>query len=177
MCATRRRSFALLCLVAWTTGCFYTTAPKGFLPTAQAAQQDAFGGWVRAELADNITMEGELLAVTADTLHLLTSASGWMALPLSQVRMATLTGYDMWLQPFIGWGVGGTLSALSHGFFLLFSMPLWIITSSSAAASASRAPRIRSLDPAQLAPFARFPQGLPVDIDRSTIRSKFAASP
>ena len=61
------------------------------------------------------------------------------------------------------WGVGGTVSTLSHGFFLLFSAPSWaavtVPTSISAGWPSVTEARVGNL--ARLAQYARFPQGLP----------------
>jgi hypothetical protein len=96
----------------------------------------------------------------------------WIAVPLSQVKQATLTGFNLRTQPLETWGVLGALATGSHGFFLILTAPTWIVASTAAASSASRAPRVQGTSPAALNVFARFPQGLPPDIDRATIRPK-----
>lgn len=163
-------------LLALCGGCFRTSAPPDFLPTVQQATREAYGGWIRVDDRNDRRIEGELLAATQDTLHVL-STSGWVAMPVDQVRVATLTAYDLSIRPIAAWGVVGMVSTISHGFFLILTAPIWIITSSAAAASASRAPRIRTAEPVRLASFARFPQGLPPDIDRKAIRSKYSVEP
>jgi len=64
------------------------------------------------------------------------------------------------------------LATASHGLILILSAPVWIITSTVAAADASRVPRIMSTSPTALNVFARFPQGLPPGINRATMRPK-----
>jgi len=163
-------------VLSFAGACFRTTAPSSFLPTAQEAARDGYGGWIRVQNHDGTQVEGELLAATVDTLHVL-SFGGWLAMPVGQVRVATLTAFRVRLDPIVTWGVIGAVSTLSHGFVLILSAPIWILTSSVAGANASTAPRIQSVDPAKLAPFARFPQGLPPDIDRKATGGKYSPEP
>jgi hypothetical protein len=161
-------------LLALCTACFRTTAPDGWLPTPQEAQTDAHGGWIRVEYQVG-EIEGELLAATRDTIHVL-AGGRWIAVPVSQVKQATLTGFNIRIQSLETWGLLGTLSTGSHGVFLILSAPTWIIASTAAASTASRAPRVQGTSPAELNVLARFPQGLPPDLDRATIRPKQPAS-
>ena len=73
--------------------------------------------------------------------------------------------------PFFG---GGSLLTISNGLLLVFTFPLWLIGGTVASVS-------RSYDPVftypgtpltEFAPYARYPQGLPPDLDRGTIRMK-----
>jgi len=162
-----------LSLLVLAGACFRTTAPPSFLPTPHQAEQDGYGGWIRVQHHDDTEVEGELLAATPDTLHVL-SFNGWLAVPVNKVRVATLTAFRVPLDGIITWGAFGGMSTLSHGWFLILTLPTWIVASTLAGASASKAPRVRSVDPAKLAPFARFPQGLPPDIDRAAIRGKYS---
>jgi len=173
MCATRpsrTRLVRAIWLLALCSACFRTTAPDGWLPTPQQAQTDGYGGWIRVEYQAGSELEGELLSATADTIHMLSDR--WIAVPLSQVKQATLTGYDVRIQRLELWGVLGAVSAFSHGFFVLITGPTWIVASTAGAANASVAPRTMSTSPTALNMYARFPQGLPSDIDRTTIRPK-----
>ena len=172
----KRSAIGALWLLALSGSCFRTTAPSSYLPTAAEATRDAYGGWIRVQNRDDTQVEGELLAATVDTLHVL-SFGGWLAMPVAQVRVATLTAFRVPLDGIIIWGALGGLSTISHGFVLILTAPTWIVASSLAGASASKAPRVRSVDPAKLAPFARFPQGLPPDIDRAATRGKYSTEP
>jgi len=169
----KQRVIGALWLLAMAGGCFRTTAPSSFLPTAPEAARDGYGGWIRIRNLNDSQIEGELLAATPDTLHVL-SFGGWVAMPVNQMRVATLTAFKVPLGPIVTWGALGGLSTLSHGFVLILTAPAWILTSSLAGADASRAPRVQTVDPAKLVPFARFPQGLPADINRLTIRGKYS---
>jgi len=172
----RRVARAAVLAGAWgaTAGCFQTTAPRGWLATPEEASHQAYGSWVRLEDRSKgaaVAIEGELIAVDRDTIHVLSFAR-LMSVPRASVCCVTLTAFRMDYGTLAAWGVVGTVSTLSHGFGLILTAPIWAITATSAAAAASRAPRIQSTDPEVLRRFARFPQGMPAVIDRATLRPK-----
>jgi hypothetical protein len=160
-------------LVLLLGACFHTTAPEGWLPTPAVAQQEAFGGWIRVEYTDGgaRTVEGELIAAGADSLHVLTTDS-LVSLAIGAVSSATLTAYDSQYGRIVNWTFLGALGTLSNGWISILTLPLWAIVGTSSAASASRGPRVQSLEAALLRPYARFPQGLPDGVDRDALRPK-----
>jgi hypothetical protein len=168
---------ALVLLAAVTAGataaCFRSTAPGGWLPKPEDAPRQAFGSWIRMQDrpgAPSTVFEGELIAVDADTVHILFDRL--VSVPRASYCCITVTAFQMDYTPLVVWGLAGTLSTLSHGVGLLLTAPIWALWATSAAASASMAPRVRSTDPAALRPYARFPQGIPPGLDRTTLRSK-----
>ena len=166
----------LLC----TAACFHTTAPSGWLPRAPDVARDAYGGWIDLSLAAGGRVLGELIAAHDDTVFVLSGGS-LAAVANRDVVDGTLTAYDQPWGEIALWGGLGALATLSHGWWLIFTMPTWAISGTVAAASASRAPRgmavdramsVRRLDPTALRPYARFPQGLPAGLDRRSLRGK-----
>ena len=170
MSGNRRRLFYVTAL-AFGVSCFHSTAPPGFLPTATEAATSPYGGWIKVDMADGSIVQGELLAATSDTLHVFTLAQ-WTAIPIARVRSTTLAGYQVPLGPNTTWTALGAVSTASHGGFLILTAPLWIITGTTGTSSASKAPRVVSIDPEALRLYARFPQGLPEGLDRASIRPK-----
>jgi len=171
-----RSAWAAL-LAGWClASCASSTAPKGWLPQAVGAQSAAHGGWLSFQVKDGsrgTLHEGELLAIQADSIFILEHGA-WFGLPTAQVAKATLTAYDANTGPLALWTLGGTLSTASHGVGLIISAPVWIITGTIATASQSRAPRT-TFTPAtweRARAHARFPQGLPEGLDRSSLRPK-----
>ena len=77
MSATRSRlaTVSALCLVLLGTACFHTTAPIGWLPTADDAQREVYGGWIKVEYTTDVKrmVQGELIAATSDSVHVLTA--------------------------------------------------------------------------------------------------------
>lgn len=174
MYATRRRAAAQLGWLLFCGACFRTTAPEGWLSTPEVAQREAYGGWISAAYAPAQVVEGELIAVTPESLYVLT-ADSLIPLAMGAITSAALTTYDAQLRTLEMWTLLGSASTLSHGVGLVLTLPLWVIAGSSVTASASKSPRVRSLDPADLRPYARFPQGLPPALDRRDLRQKQTA--
>jgi hypothetical protein len=182
MSASSRRRAVLLMLLAvasvGTAGCFRSTAPGGWLPTPQEIPHQAFGSWIRLQDQPGrptAVYEGELIAVDADSIHILFDRL--VSLPRASFCCMTVTAFQMDYSPLVAWGVLGTLSTLSHGFVLILSAPIWALTATSVAATASYAPRVVSTDPVMLRTYARFPQGIPPGLDRATLRPKPWARP
>jgi hypothetical protein len=73
----------------------------------------------------------------------------------------------------------GTLSTISNGGFLIFTAPMWLIGGSLAVGGESRAPERKSppLTWVELAPFARFPQGIPDGIALTALQEKKVLTP
>jgi hypothetical protein len=156
------------------SGCFHTSAPTGWLPTAVEAQREAYGGWIKLDFNMGVeanTVHGELIAASRDSVHVLTSDS-LVAVPTASVFAGTLTAYDSEFGALRLWTILGGVSTLSHGFVLVLTAPVWAIAGSFATASASKAPRVESSDPSLLRMYARFPQGLPPGLDARSLRQK-----
>jgi len=165
---------SVVCLLLLTSACFRTTAPRGWLPTAAQAQREAFGGWIKVDYTTGVakrTVEGELIAATPDSMHVLTSDS-IVALPTGALISGTLTAFDVQLRTLKVWTLVGAVAAVSHGFVLILSAPAWVIAGTTATAAASRAPRVESTNPALLRAYARFPQGIPSSVDPRSLRQK-----
>jgi hypothetical protein len=170
----RRPAASAASLLLLCTACFYTTAPEGWLPTPAVAQQQAYGGWIKVDYAEgngSRTVEGELIAAAPDSLYVLTTDS-LVSLATGTITSATLTAYDSRFGATMTWGILGAVSTLSHGWFLILSLPMWVIAGTTTSASASKGPRVQAVDGALLRPYARFPQGLPPGLDRGTLRRK-----
>ena len=168
MCAVLLAGFSL-------AGCAKSTAPRGWLPRPMDAQKVAHGGWISLQKGDSRGNfhHGELLAVHADTVFVLEDDM-CVGFPKSQVAKATLMGYDSDTGPLAAWTLAGTLSTASHGVYLILSAPVWILVGSSATVSQSHAPQM-VLTPGTwnaARAYARFPQGLPEGLDRTSLRSK-----
>lgn len=157
--------------------CAGHTAPSGWLADPDAAQQEAFGGWMSVSCAtsapDCADSDGELIAVHPDSVYVLTFSS-LRAIPRASIESATLMGYDSHKGDLALWGFLGTVGTLSHGLLLIFTAPIWIIAGTSATSAQSRLPRLaypnRGLEEFRF--HARFPQGLPPGFDAATLRRK-----
>jgi hypothetical protein len=169
-------AWAALLAACCAAGCASRLAPKDWLPLAVDAQSDAHGGWISLEVkgpSATTVHQGELLAVSADSIFVLEDSTCF-GVPTAQVAEATLMGYDSDKGKLGLWTFAGTLSTASHGWGLILSAPVWLITGITGTAVQSHAPqmKLRSSSWARARAYARFPQGLPDGLDRSSLRPK-----
>ena len=152
--------------------CAGNTAPAGFLVTPRLAQTEAYGGWVELLVTGGARVDGELIAVTADSVWVLGTAS--VVVPVANVRQGKLTTVQSEVGNVAGATGLGVVSTISNGILLVFTMPLWIIVGTAAGSSQSYAPerRVPPLHWAELNGFARFPQGLPDGVSLASLRAK-----
>ena len=170
-----RNWLALVSIAA--TGCAGINAPRGSVPPVAVAPQDAFGGWaaVWVDKSYRPAFEGELIAISADSVFVLVSDS-LVARSLKGVRRVRVVGYDPKAVDLMNWTLAGTLSTASHGIVAILSAPVWLLVGSAVTSSAARSSEInvpgyyRTWD--DLRPYARFPQGLPPGLDRTTLRKR-----
>ncbi|NOX87944.1 MAG: hypothetical protein GXO77_02885 [Calditrichaeota bacterium] len=158
-------------------GCAITHAPKGWLPDPSETRTNVYGGWTEIQYSPSagktIKMSGELIAIGKDSLFL--ANTSFHSIALSDIKSARLTAYNSKAGTMGLLVILGTASTVTNGFFLMFTAPLWLIGGSLAA-------RSRSFDPildypkkpwGEFVPFARYPQGLPPDVDKKKIRIMF----
>lgn len=129
--------------------------------------------WLRPECPSEDcagTESGELIAVDEQAVYVsfLGSGSDWAA-SLSKIPRARIKSVSLEVGPSAssevgGWTALGCASTLSHGYYLVFTGPLWLVAGIGAAANESASARAVAHDArdlSQLYQFARFPQGLP----------------
>jgi hypothetical protein len=136
------------------------------LASAEAEAQQAYGGWLSIWLhqaGGPPQLEGELLAVEADTAWILTLGGTLVPSATGDVVKARLEIYDpdpanMRLLVF-----AGILSTISHGRFLLASVPVWALGGYRVdrAVALSAIVKVPDAPWARLKVHARYPQGLP----------------
>lgn len=167
---------AVVLSAALMAGCATTTAPPNWLPDAESAQSDAFGGWIEIRGKDPsgpLRYEGELITIEKDTTFVLTYA-GLAGVPFAGIENAKLTRYSIGYEHLAAWTMFGTISTLSHGIGLILSGPVWVMFGTGLTAATSRAPQISYPTSAwdSFRPYSRFHDGWPAGFDRSTIRGK-----
>ena len=136
-----RRRVALL--LALLVACAGNTAPPHFLPSPAESQTDGYGGWIELTVKDRggeRRVEGELIAVSDDTVRVLRGSGGGVVVPTAQVQEGKLTAYRPATGAVTGYAALGTVSTISNGILLVFTAPLWIITGTAVGVSESRAP-------------------------------------
>ena len=158
------------------SGCASTTAPQGWLPLPPVAQHESYGGWisVSSHTGDlKRIVHGELIAIHPNQVFILT-VQELTSISTNSIYDMKLTAYNAQHGQLAGWTGLGILSTISHGVFLIFSAPFWIIGGSCTTGIRSHEPQItypaKSLEAFRA--YARFPQGLPKDIDRQSLKPK-----
>jgi hypothetical protein len=176
MFADRFARWASFAAITACGACVGNSAPKDWLPRPVEAQTAAYGGWIELayqESGRKGNMDGELIAVSADSVWVLNGNRG-LVIPTSTVTAGKLTAYAAQTGPLQLWTAVGTLSTISNGAFLLLTAPMWLIGGSVATGAESRAAQRQGapLTWVELAPFARFPQGMPDGIELNGLQPK-----
>jgi hypothetical protein len=140
------RGLSLLVLVA---GCASNPAPSGVLPTPEELATTAHGGYVLVWHRSGAQTQGELLAAGKDQVWVLTDR-GASAIPVSEIESMRMAIYR-------------TISTLSHGFFLVISVPVWLITTAISTGVESRRALLDypEVPLSKFGHWARYPQGMP----------------
>ena len=165
-------------LIGLFLGCASTTVPFHWLPTAPQLQSQAYGGWIQvdylSESNSNEYIDGELIALDEQSVIIM-SYRGPLKISTPRITKARLVRYDTKIGNMGGLILLGTLSTISHGFYLVLTAPvLWILGGSATTGARSFEAIIdfpkKPLD--SFKPYARFPQGLPTDVDLATLKPK-----
>lgn len=186
--AMSRRLVALVTAATVLSGCAVRNAPRHWVPYAQDAAREAYGGWIQLELSPPSStnlMTGELLAVSPDSIYTLRDTVV-TAVSLWSLDRATLEYYDPRSGDVGQIVLAGTLLTFTHGWFLIATAPLWILVGvpSTAVLShdgmvnvaardsvrAARGHRVATWQDLRM--HARFPQGLPPALDRTALHER-----
>jgi hypothetical protein len=124
--------------------------------------RDGHGGWIVVTDRHGAEIDGELIAIDPGAVRVL-GATGLVSVARSDVASARLWAWDAEHGRVLVWGGLGTLSTISHGFFLLISAPIWMLTTALTTGAATYTPVVDYPGDGwdKLAIWARFPQGMP----------------
>lgn len=159
----RIRSLVLAAALAGA-GCATNPDPRGY--SYEVIQRTAYGGWIELTLTSGAQDRGELLVVGGDDVTVLDDMNFVETFPRAQIATARLWKYHRPDGNGV-WGLIGSLTTISHGFFLIFTLPVWIATTSIGAGvdSAAQHLDVPGDDWDELAKWSRFPQGVPPGTD------------
>jgi hypothetical protein len=166
-----RQSVLLVALVVAEGGCVHgglnRDVSRGSPTTVDVKDVPVHGFNVKVERNDD-DVEGELLAVEPRGVWVLpkdaTTTLGRVFIPASEITNVRIDVYPTQPWSYVGYAVLGTLSTISHGFFLIFTGPTWLLTGISTAIGEGASGHIdvpRPEDHVYLYQFARFPAGMP----------------
>jgi len=169
--------FWSVCSASLFCACASLKSPEGWLPKVSDVESQVYGSWVVVEHmsgGQTTTTSGELIAVDPDSMFIL-SENGVSQIPAAAVKQTRLEIYKE--KKIVGlWAVLGTLSTLSHGFGLILSAPIWVISGIGGAVGESWSGIMEIKGPPleDLRRYTRFPQGLPAGIDLRSLKVKTA---
>jgi hypothetical protein len=161
--------FMVLC------GCSAVKAPQGSVPRRKDIVTDAFGGWISASLkTTRNSIQGEFIAISLDSVFIM-SDNKVQILPKADIDNARIILFNSESGAYSGWTFLSSLATISNGHFLVFTLPINLITGISTASGEAK--RINYYDyPAltwdELNKYARFPQGIPEQVDTKEIKPR-----
>lgn len=178
MRASSWRATPTLALVLGCAACAANPAPRGWLSPPAQSQADPYGAWIVISTSDDsahnagvgLSPSGEFLAVEDDSIFVLLTDGAVQGIPMHSILQARIAWYDSQWRELSLWTFLGSISAISHGFGLILSFPVWVIGGSVAAGGQSRAPLLGVDLPSGwdvVRPYARFPGGLPANLPRT----------
>lgn len=153
-------------LTLFLTSC----SSQRFLPLAEDVGQNPFGAYIEVNLDNSGIAKGELLGI--DTVQNTMTLLAWpknsprkpITFPLKQIR-----GYKVQYAktPNYSWTIPVyAASTISHGFLLIFTMPLNLVTTIIVSVNGKRnfTYSNKNVDLQQLKMFARYPGGIPPNV-------------
>jgi len=153
-------------LIVFLSSC---SSPK-YLPSADKIDVNEYGSYIKLSCKTGVNIVGELIAIDNNEIIVLTEEiRPCMTVPVNEVKQFKLKyakpkNYT-WTIPVY------TLATLGHGYFFLFSAPVNLsmtILTASGVNVFTYSDKDITYD--KLKMFARFPQGIPANIDLTSIK-------
>lgn len=178
--------YSVLCItLSFFYGCATSYAPDNWLPNTDQIQREAYGGWLTLYVTEYSTTQndgapaeisGEFISSDSNNVYLLT-VDNLLTINKSEIKEAILELDDKNNGEYAVWTTLGALSTVSHGMLAGISFPLWLIVGISASSGESLRDRYVEELPAdiyweEVQKFARFPQGLPTNLDLNKLKPK-----
>ncbi len=153
--------------------------PNTYLPKPNEINNFTKGMWMECQLSDRSRIKGELLALNDMQIYIMPLSGEVQTVERQNIKSVVLnvsltTNNPEKLRggPFI------PLLALSHGWFLIFTLPINILIVAPTMQAQRRGAYIveypKSVTWEQMAKFSRFPQGVPNGIDIYSLKENIA---
>jgi len=167
------------------SGCATTYAPSDWLPDTDEIQKEAYGGWMTLIVQPDSLIEqdaylqydGEFISSDENNVYLL--ADSLYIIPKENISSGVLEIDEKNSVEYGLWTFGGFIATISSGFYLIFTAPFWLITGIPATIGESNRDRYEydkentdSLYWEDIQKFARFPQGLPDNVELKNLEPK-----
>ena len=125
-------------------------------------------------------VEGEFIAFKSESINresviVLSDGGQIVEIPQNRIQRVILELYRKSTTGYGIWTALGLLSTVTHGWYAMFSIPMWLISGIITTSGESRRDRWNEVQPSSewwisMEDFARFPQGLPVNLDVKTLK-------
>lgn len=143
----------------------------GYLPSSDKIDVNEFGSYIKLTHLNTSIIDGELIAIDSNQIVVLTNeAKECVTVPLSEVKRFSLE----YAKPkHYGWTIPlGIVLPLVHGFYSILTLPIHLIVTISVTAGGENAFKYnnKKMSYEKLKMFARFPQGIPPDIDTASLK-------
>lgn len=146
-------------------------ASPEYLPLPDNIDMNEYGSYITIihKTANNI--EGELIAIDSNQIVVLTNEEKkCVTVPLGEVQRFSL---EYAIPKHYGWTIPVfTVATIAHGWFLILTAPINFIVTMSVTAAGEKAFKYtdKKMTYDKLKMFARFPQGIPTNIDLASIK-------
>jgi hypothetical protein len=152
-------------------GCASNPVPSRLRVTKEQAVMSGKGAPARVTFHNRAIAFGELIAASDDTVWILTEQGQLAFYPVSAIESVALGVHDNHAVIFGVWTALGSVSTISHGAFLIFTLPIWLVTGLSTTVQESRIGNFEypPWPLVALKPYARFPQGAPLGLTAANL--------
>ena len=142
-----------------------------YLPSMDKIDVNQYGSYIKINRKTTANIDGELIAIDNNKIVILTKTTKiCVTVPLNDVNHFNLR----YAKPkHYGWTIPVfTLATIAHGFGFILTAPLNLIVTISVTATGRLAFKYndKNMTYDKLKMFARFPQGIPPDIDLASIK-------
>ena len=146
------------------------TSPR-YLPSSDKIDVNEYGSYIKIVHKTASNIDGELIAIDSNKIIVLAEdTKKCMTVPISEVKRFSLR----YAQPkHYGWTIPVfTLATIAHGWFLILTAPVNLIVTISVTAGGENAFKYsdKNMTYDKLKMFARFPQGIPTNIDIANVK-------
>ena len=93
----------IITITLMMNNCASTSAPAGWLPTAEESITNPRGGWIDIEDMTGTITSGELISVQEDSIFLFLLSSQLVSIPIDKIKSAKLAKYDSQLSKITQW--------------------------------------------------------------------------
>jgi hypothetical protein len=168
----------LLTLVG-SSGCASNPVPSRLRVTKEQAVMSGKGAPARVTFHNQAITFGELIAASADTIWILTEQGQLDFYRVSAIESVALGIHDNDAVMVGAWTALGSISTISHGVFLVFTLPIWLASGLSMTVQESRSGNLEypPWPLVALTPYARFPQGAPFGITAARLTGAARPTP